>query len=240
MVMQLPEMETCIYMQKLIKKSKNMSYSNLKYLFLFLLSSLSQTAFLQENKLGFSLEYAQTLSRLTNGQEIEKFKTSHHATFRISYNAKGNINPSVGLGFLNTGGRQFKDFSKQIFQGQIEVENIYHYNYLYIPIGAKIKFYQFYVLPELGFGVMVPSNIKEITTRPNLNDERIIEIIPLHSEEFNAFTIPILLTIGTDFKLGNYSLSTGIKGYYGLNQVTKTELRNDHYFGIGLILAITL
>ena len=219
-------------------QSKNMSYTNLKYLFLLL--SLSQTAFSQESKFGFSLEYAPTLSQLTNEAEIGQFKIGHNATFRISYNANSKINPTVGLGLLNTSEIQFQDFSRQPFQGQIEVENIYNYNYLYIPIGAKIKCAKFYLLPEIGFGVIVSNNMKRITTRPMLNNERIVERISLNPEESNKLTIPLSLSIGRDFKLGNYSLSTGVKGYYGLNEITKTNLINGHYFGIGLTLTIHL
>lgn len=108
-----------------------MSYVNLKHLLLFLLLSLSQTAFSQENKFGFTLEYVPSFSRLINVEGIKKFKNSHNATFRISYSAKEEIDLTVGLGFLNTGGIAFEGFSNQIFQGQIEVENIYNYNFTF-------------------------------------------------------------------------------------------------------------
>jgi hypothetical protein len=215
-----------------------MNYASLKYLLLLLM--FSQTVFSQESKFDFTLAYSPTTSRLTNGEENEKSKIGHNAIFRITYSAKGIIDPTVGLGFLNTGEEEFLDFSNEIFQGQIEIENIHNYNYLYLPIGAKINFSRFYLLPEIGLGVMVSNRTKQITKRPIVSDEKTVQLISLDSEAFNALTFPLLLSLGTDFKVGNYSLSTGVKGYYGLNQVVKTDRRNDHYFGIGLNLALNL
>mgnify|MGYP001796942265 CR=1 FL=1 len=127
-----------------------------------------------------------------------------------------------------------------MFQGQIQIENIHNFNYLYIPIGAKINFFKFYLLPEIGVGINVSNRIKQLRTYPILSEEKHLQILPLDSEKFNALTIPVMLSIGTDFKLDDYSFSTGLKGSYGLNQVAKDPVRNDHYVGIGLILAMNL
>lgn len=217
-----------------------MNNAKLKYFFLLLSLGFSQTIFSQGNKFGYTLEYIPSLTRLTQGEEIEKFNYGYNAVFRISYNTKANINPTVGLGFLNTGGIQIQDFSRELFQGQVEIKNNHNYNYLYIPIGAKINFSKFYVLPEIGFGIIVSNRIKQIKKYPIVSDERIIEVTSLDLETFSPLTIPLILSIGKDFKLGNYSFSTGVKGYYGLNQIARNQQRNDHYFGFGLILAMNL
>lgn len=54
------------------------------------------------------------------------------------------------------------------------------------------------------------------------------------------FSIPVSLAVGTDFKLAGISFSTGIKGYYGLNQVVRDVPRDNHYYGIGLLVAVNL
>ena len=213
---------------------------NFKYLLLFLLLTFAQTIFSQENKFGLTIEYAPSVSRFTRGGDIEKFNFSQNAVLRVSYNTEGNINPTLGLGFLNTSGIQFHDFSRELFQGQIEMKSIHNYNYVYIPIGVKIDFSTFYLLPEIGFGVIVSNRIKQIKKYPIVNDERIVQVVSRDLEVFNTSTIPVMLSIGKDFKLGDYSFSTGVKGYYGLNQVTRDRQRNDHYFGVGLLLAINL
>lgn len=217
-----------------------MGNANMKYLFLLLSLVVSQTICSQENRFGLTVEYVPGLSKFTPGEEFEKHNYSHNAILRVSYNTKGSIKPTVGLGFLNTSGIEFEDFSREIFQGQIEIKNIHQYNYLYIPVGAKINFSKFYVLPEIGFGMIVSNRIKQIKKHPMVSDEEFIQVLSHDLEEFNTLTIPAILSIGRDFEWGNYSFSTGIKGYYGLNQISKYQQRNDHYVGVGLILAINL
>lgn len=217
-----------------------MNHASLKYLFTLLLLSLAQTTFSQENKLEITIEYVPNFSRFTYGGDINNFKLSHNATVRISHIAKGKVSPTVGLGFLNTGEIETVDFSNEIFQGQIERENIYTSDYLYIPVGAKISFSKIYLLPEIGIGINFSNRIRQISKYPMANNKRNKQIISPDSEALNALTIPVLLSIGTDVNIGNHSFSTGVKGYYGLNPISKSKLRNDHYFGLGLILAISL
>jgi hypothetical protein len=62
----------------------------------------------------------------------------------------------------------------------------------------------------------------------------------LNFGEFNKLSIPILLSVGTDVELFGKSFSAGLKGYYGLNQVVNDVPRKNHYFRLGLILAMNL
>ncbi|MDF1699365.1 MAG: hypothetical protein P1U56_26165 [Saprospiraceae bacterium] len=216
-----------------------MSRQNCKYLFLLLFISLSQFAFSQDDRFGFFLEYAPNFSQ-TSEEESNKIKISHNYTVRLTYRATDRLHATMGFGLLNTGGTQFQDFANQTFQGQVEIKTIRTYNYLYIPIGVKINCSKFYVLPEIGLGAMLSNKNKKTSTRLWNNNEKIIEETSLDAEEFNAFTFPLLLSIGKDFELGNYLVSAGVKGYYGLNRIAKSEESNDHYFGAGFLLAIQL
>lgn len=211
----------------------------MKYLILFLLLSISQTLFSQENnKFRLTVEYSPNYSRLTDEVVNERFKLSHNALLRISYNSKGKLKPTIGLGFLNTGELERSEIGGQL--GIESVKFIRNYNYIYIPIGIKIKFNKIYLLPELGIGVNISNKTKQITEFTNGEKEKKTRDETLITGEFNKTSIPISLAIGADYSIGNKSFSTGIKGYYGLNQVVKDVSRNNHYFGIGLVLAMNL
>jgi len=198
-----------------------------------------QSLFSQENKkFGLTLEYSPNYSRITNEVVNERFKLSHNALLRISYHANGKIKPTIGLGFLNTGELESSELGGQL--GIESIKFIHNYNYLYIPIGAKISLGQFYVLPEIGLGINVSKKTKQITEFTNGETEKETREETFNSGKFNNLTIPISISVGTDFQMADISFSTGIKGYYGLNQVVKDVPRDNHYFGIGLILAINL
>lgn len=200
---------------------------------------VSQTLFSQENKkFGLTIEYSPNYSRLTNEVVNERFKLSHNALLRMSYNSVGKIKPTIGLGFLNTG-----ELERSELGGQLGIESIkfiHNYNYLYIPIGAKINLGQFFVLPEIGLGINISNKTKQITKFTNGQTEKETRDEQPNSGKFNNLTIPIALSVGTDFQMAGKSFSTGMKGYYGLNQVVKDVPRDNHYFGIGLLIAMNL
>jgi hypothetical protein len=220
-------------------KIKKMKTKKVKYLILFMVVGVFQSLFSQENKkFGLTIEYSPNYSRLTNEVVNERFKLSHNALLRMSYNADSKIKPTIGLGFLNTGELESSELGGQL--GIESIKFIHNYNYLYIPIGAKISFGQFYVIPEIGLGINISNKTKQITKFTNGETEKETRKEQPNSCEFNNLSIPISLSVGTDFKLAGKSFSTGIKGYYGLNQVVKDVPRDNHYFGIGLIIAINL
>jgi len=210
----------------------------IKYLILFLLVSTSQILFSQENKFNLTIEYSPNYSGLTNEVVNEKAKLSHNALLRISYNTNGKIKPTIGLGFLNTGESENSEIGGQL--GIESIKFIQNYNYLIVPIGIKYTVGKLYVLPELGIGINISNKTKQITEFSNGETEKETRDAGLNSGEFNKLSIPISLSIGTDLELFGKSFSTGLKGYYGLNQVVKDVPRNNHYFGIGLILAMNL
>lgn len=215
-----------------------MNTKEIKYLILFLLVSTSQTLFSQENNFNLTIEYSPNYSRLTNEVVNEKFKLSHNALLRISYNTNGKIKPTFGIGFLNTGESESSEIGGQF--GIESVKFIHNYNYLYIPIGAKINLGKLYLLPELGIGLNFSNKTKQITEFTNGETEKETRDEQLVVGEFNKISIPLSLSVGTDLELFGKSFSTGLKGYYGLNQVVNDVPRNNHYFGIGIILAMNL
>ena len=220
-------------------KIKKMKTRKVKYLVLLFVIGVFQSLFSQDNKkFSLTIEYSPNYSRLTNEVVNERFKLSHNALLRVSYNANGKIKPTIGFGFLNTGELERSDIGGQL--GIETISFIHNYNYLYVPIGAKISLGQFYVLPEVGLGVNISNKTKQITEFTNGDTKKeTIDEQPI-AGDFNNLSIPISISVGTDFKIASKSFSTGIKGYYGLNQVVKDVPRENHYFGIGLIIAMNL
>jgi len=189
-------------------------------------------------KFNFTIEYSPNYSRLTNEVVNESFKLSHNVLIRLSYNLNSNIKPTFGLGFLNTGELESAQIGGQL--GIEAVKSIQNYNYLYMPIGAKIDVGYFYLLPEIGVGFNITNKTTQIIEYSDGSTQKETRDAGLNSGEFNKLSIPFSISIGKDFKLSNISLSTGLKVYYGINQVVKDVPRNNHYFGGGLILAINL
>lgn len=215
-----------------------MKKNTINYLILILLLSTTQTLLSQENKFNLTVEYSPNFSRLTNEVANEKFKLSHNALLRISYNTYGKIKPTIGLGFLNTG-----ELESSQFDGQLGIESIKYiqdYNYIIIPFGFKYNLGKLYVLPEIGIGINISNKTKEITEFTNGDTEKETRDAELNSGEFSKSSIPVSISIGTNLELFGKSFSTGLKGYYGLNQIVKDVPRSNHYFGIGLILATNL
>jgi hypothetical protein len=215
-----------------------MNAKEIKYLILVILVSTSQVLFSQDNKFNLTLEYSPNYSRLTDEVVNEKFKVSHNALLRISYNTDGKIKPTIGLGFLNTGEMESSELGGQL--GIESVKFVQNYNYIQIPIGMKFELGKLYLLPEVGIGINLSNKTKQVTEFSDGETEKETRGQQLNFGEFNKISIPISLSIGTDFLLGNKSFSSGIKGYYGLNQVVRDVQRDNHYFGIGLILAMNL
>jgi hypothetical protein len=216
-----------------------MNTKEIKYLILFLFVSISQTLFSQENnKFRLTVEYSPNYSMLTDEVVNERFKLSHNALFRISYNSKGKLKPTIGLGFLNTGELERSEIGGQL--GTESVKFIQNHNYLMIPIGFKYSIGRLFILPEIGFALNISNKTRQITEFSNGETERETRDMGLNSGEFNKLTIPFFLSIGTDLELFGKSFSTGLKGYYGLNHVVNDVPRNNHYFGFGIILAMNL
>ena len=111
---------------------------------------------------------------------------------------------------------------------------------MYIPVGAKINVGKLYFLPELGVGVNLSNRTQIITQFSDGQTAKITRDEPLIAGEFNKISIPLSLSVGTNFTVGDTSFSSGLKGYYGLNQVVSDVPRDNHYFGIGFILASNL
>jgi len=216
-----------------------MNSNKMKYLVLLLFTGISHALISQErHKFSFTIEYSPNFSRITNDVVNEEFKLSHNAVVRIGYKTKGSIQPTLGLGFLNTGEIERSEIGGQL--GIESVQFIHSFNYLHIPIGAKINLGLVYFLPEISLGINLSNKTRQITEYSNGETEREVRDHQLNAGEFNKLSFPVSLSVGTDFRLGGKSFSTGIKGYYGLNEVVAEVPRDNHYFGAGLILAMNL
>ena len=183
-------------------------------------------------------EFLQPFSKLTDEIVNERFKLSHNGLLRIQYNSKHKFNPTFGLGFLNTGELEKSDIGGQF--GIEEVKFIRNHNFLYIPVGVKINFDKFYLLPEVGFGYSISNTKKQVINYTNGETEKVKLDETLLVGDYNKYVIPISLIIAKEFGIGSKTISTGLKGYYGMNKVVKDVPRNNHYFGIGIVLALNL
>lgn len=202
----------------------------------FVIVSVFQSLHAQESKrFDLSLEYSPNFSIVTDEFIYENFKLSHNALLRIAYKGDLNFEPTIGIGFMNTG-----NLAETNHGGHLGIESfkeIRNYNYMFIPVGAKINRGKFYFLPEIGLGVYLFNRKKQIITFTSgeTKKETFVEI-PIHGK-FNRIFIPLSMTLGYRFSGVAKTFSTGMKSYYGLTRVVKGAPRSGHHFGIGLFLA---
>lgn len=215
-----------------------MKNSIMKSIVIYFIVSISQILYAQKNKFEVTIEFSPNYSGITDEVVNENLKLSYNALIRIAYNQKGAIKPTIGFGIFNAGTVINSEIGGQL--GIESIKFINNSNYIYIPIGAKIDLPRIYFQPEVGVGINISNRTKQETTFSNGEVENETKDSQLNFGEFNSTIIPISLVIGTDFEIGNTSMSTGVKGYYSLNSVVKDVPRNNHYFGLGLILAINL
>lgn len=206
------------------------------YFFSLLTLFLSYHLLAQDNKFNFVLEYSANYSNITDELVDEQFKLSHGIVFGVSYGDNRMIQPTIGLAYMNTG-----NSIESTIAGALGIESIkyvYNHNYLYVPFGAKMNFGKLFLLPEIGLGINVSNKTRQITVL-STGESKVEEMdSQLNNQEFNKVSIPLLLSIGTDFKIVNQSFLTGVKAYYGLNKVVNDSPRNNHYYGMGFFLAI--
>jgi len=202
--------------------------------------SLIQPLWTQGDKTTLTIEYSPNFSKVTNASILlnQTYKLSHNALLRLEYDSGGKIVPTIGLGFFNTG-----ESNQTKIRGESDldrVKTIENHNYLFIPLGAKISFGDFYVLPEIGLGIKISSTVKTINTFDNGETNVESRDNTLFSGEYNQFSIPFSLSVGKEFMVGSLNCSAGVKGYMGINEIVKNVPRNNHYFGLGILLGVRL
>ena len=90
-----------------------MNSNKIKYL-LFLVSLIwGQVCYSQGKVFSINIEYSPNFSKVTDSFINDGHKLSHNALFRIEYNSLNNINPTIGIGVLNTG--VVENFDKDVF-----------------------------------------------------------------------------------------------------------------------------
>jgi len=186
----------------------------------------------QENKFSLSIEYSPNFSKLTDEIINEKYKISHNALIRIEYNTDGNIKPTIGLGFMNTG-----ELEKSEIVESPGIDNIkFIHNYFIIQIGAKIYLSKIFLLPEICLGYNIANKYLKVTNYQSGKKEIVIDDETLSLGEFNKISIPVLMTIGTELKIANKTFSFGMKGYYGIYRVVRDVPWKNNYYGLGIFL----
>jgi len=192
----------------------------------------------QENKFSLSIEYSPNFSKLTDEIVTERYKISHNALIRMEYNTESNIKPTIGLGFMNTGELEKSEIVES--PGIDNIKFIHNYNYLIMPIGAKIYLSKIYLLPEICLGYNISNKYLKVTNYQSGKKEFVIDDETLYLGEFNKISIPVSMTIGKEFKITNKTFSFGMKGYYGINRVVRDVPRKNHYYGLGIVLGTKL
>jgi hypothetical protein len=207
---------------------------------LFVLESINA----QDRKFSISFEYSPHFSKLTNEIVDEKFKPSHNLLLRLKYKTKYKIRPTIGIGMLNTGMLivEKRDRMTSINGAPpilvSEVNRNYHsFNYLVLPLGAKINFNNYYLISELAMGINFTNQIVTWTTESTGDLTLDWQEQILNNGEFNRISLPLSIGIGRNYTIGNMKLSAGIKSYVSLNQLTRNTPRNTRFYGIGLLMA---
>lgn len=203
-------------------------------LFIFLLN-ISLSA--QERKFSVVIEYSANLSKVTNSQGRNKDKLSHMGFLKLEYETNKIIKPLIGIGFLNTG--EIEE-DRPINFDIVYYCGVLNYNYLVIPVGASISVRSFFINPEIGVGYNLSDQVTQRITYVTGEVEVGKREIGGDQRPINKFSVPVFLTIGKDFKIGNKLLSTGLKGYFGLNQIMDDNNRNHHYYGVGISVGLKI
>lgn len=224
-----------------------MSNSYNKWILLF---ALKFTLFLslgaQERKISFTAEYSPNFSNITDQivpSEISKL--SHNVVLRLGYSINSKVSATIGIAYFNVGNaeREMEAIWPSSFGNPdsiFKIKSKSNFNYLIIPIGVKYKMGQWHIIPELGLGLYLSNNRIQTSTFPSGETEVTKKEIGLNSGEFSNLTVPISFTLLRGFSIGNKSFSTGLKAYYGLNQIVKDVPRKTQYYGLGLVFAINI
>lgn len=215
---------------------KNNLFSYLAAL-IFLFTAI-QNFSAQEKKYVFQFEYAPNYAQIT--QEIIKAtpKLSHNALMRVIFKPSAKLNPTLGAGYLNVGEIIKADINDP--NGIKTLTNVHNNNYLMFPIGLKMNFGKFYALPELGIGLNLSNTITYIAEYSNGKTERDTDAEIVLTGAYNKISLPISLVLARGFKIKSHELSVGVKSYYGLNKIVRNVARNNHYYGFGLQLGVTI
>lgn len=204
----------------------------------------------QNKEVTFSAEYSPNYSNITDAEgpfsDIEIPKLSHNAVVRIVYEINNKLSATIGLGYYNVGNaNQEMEVRWPNNNGNLgtlkgKVESKINYNYFLIPLGLRYDMSQWYVFSELGIGFQMSNNIVQKLTFQDGETEVTKNEIGLNFGEYSKITLPVSFTIARDIPIGNNTISTGLKVYYGLNQIIKNVPRKNNYYGLGLVFAIQI
>jgi hypothetical protein len=204
------------------------------FILIVLFISFNHNLCAQENAFILSLDYSLNFSAITDEIVSEDAKLSHNAFAKIEYSLSENLSLVSGLGFLNTG-----TVIESNLGGTLGIEKftiVSNYNYIIIPIGIKYYFGKFFLAPEIGFGILVHEMEKLTREYSDGSKETEKRKGEFYSGEINQFSIPLILSIGRNFNIKNFDFYLGFKGFYSLTEVVKNVPRNNHYFGLGLLI----
>lgn len=210
---------------------------------LFTCFTLSLAA--QDRKFNVGLDMSLSLSATTRkfGNAADYgMRFSQNLFVKSGYYVTRNMEVTAGFGLLTT--RQFEaiEFIPDI--DRIELDH--SHRYLVIPFGIKYHFGSFYVHPEIGIGADAghPTRQYTFTTTmgPTFNLNSVIV------QQFNAsdhffgyrdYSLPLFLTLGSEFDLGVVSMILGVKGYYSLSTLKESQFGPpEHYYGVGVVTGV--
>ena len=165
-----------------------------------------------------------------------EFKLSHLIQARVEYKLRTDLQPTLGLGYLNTGDKIEMKIGGQLGIEEVELRD----NYIIIPVGIRATIGVIYIHPEFAPGINVSK--KRIVERRFVDgtDEKKKEDIEIVDGDFNDITLPFILSVGTEVELENLSFLLGLKAYYSVNKVVTDVPRNNHYYGLGLHLGVKI
>ena len=193
----------------------------------------------QDNKLYLSLEYSPNMTAVTTS-----YTTPADGTFRFAsnifakagYKLTGNLYANAGIGYLIS-----KEFTSHNFDASSDLERLEQlriHGYVVVPVGFTYYMGSFFVNPEIGIGWNVSNKMKDVLYYKDGTGSGSSWVDENNFYGVNKTTYPLFLTIGDEIRFNSWSVMIGLKGYYGLNEISGIFHLPRHYYGFGIMTGV--
>lgn len=203
---------------------------------------LMQGLMAQSSKFGYEVELGAYFSTPISSSEtplaIRKATTKlgYDLQFNLSYQVQKKLALTIGAGLLSVGDRTIHHLTKLPITKR---ENIQHFYYLKIPIGAKYTLgqHRFFIHPSLNINIFHHHQSFLINHLENGQRSQVSDF-QLAVQPANSIMCQASLNIGRTFNAHNFQFSAGVKTYYALTPI-KSGVEKPWY-GLGVFLSCEL
>ena len=190
----------------------------------------------QESRFSMALNYSPNYSNITNDVVPARMKLSHDVGVALAYSLTTSISPTLSFRYFDVG-----EVTGGVVNSPVILESTfaYSYAYLHIPVGLRMKVGRFEILPEIGYAIALSQTVtsKIVTVDETRKSSRPEELV---NGEFNDRVIPVSLTLSSDIMIGSVTTQVGLKGYYSTNMIAEGVPRDNHFYGVGLLVGVKL